>query len=367
MSRLPVGIIGCGNISRIYAQAGGNFDNLAIVACADLDRSRAEALAQEYGIPKVLEVEELLASPDVALVINLTVPAAHADVAWAALKKGKHVYNEKPLALRRREARDLIGLARDKGLRIGCAPDTFLGAGLQTCRHLIDEGVIGVPVAGSAFMLGSGPESWHPNPAFFYQKGAGPLFDMGPYYLTALTTLLGPVRRVTASARVSFKRREISSQPLAGQMIDVEVPTHVSAVMDFESGPVVTLTTSFDVEASRLPRIEIYGSEGTLSVPDPNTFGGEVWLRRRGDNDWHTVPLEFGYAENSRGLGVADMAAALVSGREHRANERVAYHVLDLMHSIIDASESGRHVEMKSAMVRPAPLPLGLAPGQIDD
>jgi predicted dehydrogenase len=366
MSRLPVGIVGCGNISKIYAQAGAKFDNIAIVACADLDRSRAEALAQEYGIPKVLEVEELLASPDVALVINLTVPAAHAEVAWAALKKGKHVYNEKPLALRRREARNLMGLARDKELRVGCAPDTFLGAGLQTCRHLIDEGAIGVPVAGSAFMLSSGPESWHPNPAFFYQKGAGPLFDMGPYYLTALTTLLGPVRRVTASARVSFQRREITSQPLAGQMIDVEVPTHVSAVMDFESGPVVTLTTSFDVEASRLPRIEIYGSEGTLSVPDPNTFGGEVWLRRRGDTDWRSVPLEFGYAENSRGLGVADMAAALVSGREHRANERVAYHVLDLMHSIIDASESGRHVDMKSAMVRPAPLPLGLAPGQID-
>lgn len=366
MSRLPVGIVGCGNISKIYAQAGGTFDNLAIVACADLDRSRAEALAQEYGIPKVQEVEELLASPDVALVINLTVPSAHGDIAWAALKKGKHVYNEKPLALRRREARDLIGLARDKDLRIGCAPDTFLGAGLQTCRRLIDEGAIGVPVAGSAFMLGSGPESWHPNPAFFYQKGAGPLFDMGPYYLTALTALLGPVRRVTASARVSFKRREITSQPLAGQMIEVEVPTHVSAVMDFESGPVVTLTTSFDVEASRLPRIEIYGSEGTLGVPDPNTFGGEVWLRRRGDADWRSVPLEFGYAENSRGLGVADMAAALISGREHRANERVAYHVLDLMHSILDASESGRHVELRSAMVRPVPLPLSLAPGQID-
>lgn len=366
MNKLPVGIIGCGNISKIYAEAGKKFEDLEIVACADLDKDRAATLAEAHGIPRALSVDELLADAGVALVINLTIPAAHAEVAKRALKKGKHVYNEKPLALRRREAREMLGLAREKKLRIGCAPDTFLGGGLQTCRRLIDAGAIGEPVGGAGFMLSRGPESWHPSPEFFYQKGAGPLFDMGPYYLTAFTSLLGPVQRVTGSARVSFNKREITSQPLAGTQLDVQTPTHVAAVMDFVSGPVVTLATSFDVSAHRMPNIEIYGSEGTLAVPDPNTFGGPVLLRQRGESEWREVPLEFGYTENSRGLGVADMAAAIVSGREHRAGARMACHVLDVMHSILDASEIGRHVEMNSTMARPAPLPVGLTPGRVD-
>lgn len=366
MSKIPVGIIGCGNISDIYAAAGSKFENLKVVACADLDVARARALADKHGIPKAMSVPELLADKDVALVINLTIPAAHAEVALLALKAGKHVYNEKPLAQRRRDAREMIGLARKKGLRIGCAPDTFLGGGLQTCRKLIDDGAIGVPLGGAGFMLSGGVESWHPNPEFFYKKGAGPLFDMGPYYLTTFTTLLGPVTRLTGSARISFRQREITSQPFAGRKIDVEVPTHVNAILDFESGPVVTLATSFDVVAHRMPNIEIYGSEGTLGVPDPNTFGGPVLLRRRGEKEFREVPLEFGYSENSRGLGVADMIAGISGKREHRANERVAYHVLDIMHSIIDSSVTGRHVEMRSSMGRPEPLPLGLKPGQVE-
>jgi predicted dehydrogenase len=367
MSRIPIGIIGCGNISKVYARAGGKFENIELVACADAEMSRARALAEEEQIPRVLDLAELLTDPGVVLVINLTSPAAHAEITTKALRAGKHVYSEKPLALRRREARECIGLARDKGLRIGCAPDTFLGAGLQTCRKLIDEGAIGVPVAGAGFMLNRGPERWHPNPEFFYKKGAGPLFDMGPYYLAAFTALLGSVKRVTGSARSSFKQREITSQPLAGALIDVGVHTHVSAVLDFDSGPIVTLTTSFDVSGSRLPKIEIFGSEGTLAVPDPNTFGGPVWLLRREEKEWREMPLEFGYAENSRGIGVADMAAAIATGREHRANERMAYHVLDLMHSIIDASETGRHIEIKSAMSRPEPLPQGLPAGKVEN
>jgi len=364
-SRTPVGIIGCGNISKIYALAGRKFEGIELVACADIDVSRARALAEEEGIPRALDVSQLLADPGIELVINLTIPAAHAEITTRAIEKGKHVYSEKPLALRRRQARECIGLAREKGLRIGCAPDTFLGAGLQTCRKLIDEGAIGVPLAGAGFMLSRGPESWHPNPEFFYKKGGGPLFDMGPYYLTAFAALLGSVRRVTASARSSFRQREITSQPLAGTLIDVDVHTHVTAVLDFDSGPIVTLTTSFDVTGTRLPKIEIFGSEGTLSVPDPNTFGGPVWLLRRGEKEWREMPLEFGYAENSRGIGVADMAAAIAAGRDHRANERIAYHVLDLMHSIFDASETGRHIEMQSIMSRPEPLPRGLLLGKV--
>ncbi len=366
MSKLPIGIIGCGNISDIYAEAGKKFENIEIVSCADLDIERAKALATKHGIARPVDVDTLLADPEVAMVINLTVPAVHADVATKALKKGKHVYNEKPLALRRREAREMMGLARDKGLRIGCAPDTFLGAGLQTARKLIDEGAIGVPVGGSGFMLSRGPESWHPNPEFFYKRGAGPLFDMGPYYLTAFAALLGPVKRVAGSARVSFKQREITSQPLAGSLVSVDVPTHIAAILDFDAGPVVTLSTSFDVTATKLSNIEIYGSEGSLAVPDPNTFGGPLFIKRAGDEEWREVPLEFPYSENSRGLGVADMAAAILSGREHRASDRLAYHVLDLMHSIVDSSESGRHIEMSSSVNRPAALPPGLAPGQID-
>ncbi|MFZ4775788.1 MAG: Gfo/Idh/MocA family protein [Terrimicrobiaceae bacterium] len=366
MKKMRTGIVGCGNISEIYAQAGGKFRNIEIVACADVDYSRAQALADKYRIPAPLRVEQLLADRDIELVINLTIPAAHAEVGLAVLKNGKHLYNEKPLAQKRRAAREMLGLARENKLRIGCAPDTFLGGGLQTCRKLIDAGAIGEPLGGAGFMLSPGVEHWHPNPEFFYKKGAGPLFDMGPYYLTAFATLLGPVRRVTGSARISYPERTISSQPLAGAKIRVETPTHIAAVLDFESGPVVTLATSFDVKAHAMPNIEIYGSEGTLSVPDPNTFGGPVRIRKNGDADWTEIPLAFGYSENSRGLGVSDLISAAQQGREHRANAHTAYHVLDIMHSILDSSETGRHIEITSSMTRPSPLPEGLPDGEID-
>ncbi len=364
MKRMKVGIIGCGNISAIYAEAGKKFRNLEIIGCADLNFARAHDLAEKHGIPRPLRVEQLLADREIELVINLTLPAVHAEVGMEVLRSGKHLYNEKPLAQKRRGAREMMALAREKDLIIGCAPDTFMGAGLQTCRKLIDEGAIGEPIGGAGFMLCAGHESWHPSPEFYYQKGAGPLFDMGPYYLTALTTLLGPVRRVTGSARVSFPERTITSQPLAGKQISVNTPTHIAAVLDFESGPVVTLATSFDVKAHSMPSIEIYGSEGTLQVPDPNNFGGPVRLKRVG-GDWTDVPLAFANSENSRGLGVADMASALHDKREHRANARTAYHVLDIMHSILDSWDSGHHVEMVSLMTRPAPLPEGLADGEI--
>jgi predicted dehydrogenase len=365
MKKTSVGIIGCGNISKAYVQGARTFEVLSVDACADVDMARAEALAVEFGIPKVRSVEDLLADEDIEIVINLTVPAAHAEVALKGLKRGKHVYSEKPFATRRREAREVIGLARDKGLRVGAAPDTFLGAGLQTCRKVLDEGAIGTPIGGVAFMAGRGHETWHPNPEFYYKKGGGPLFDMGPYYITALTTLLGPVRRVSGSARISLAERTISSQPLAGQQIKVEVDTHVAGVLDFESGPIVSLIMSFDVAGHNLPRLEIYGSEGTLSLPDPNTFGGDVRVFTRSSREWKDVPLAFPHAQNLRGLGVADMASALAHRREHRANERVAYHVLDVMHSLIDSSESSRHEEIKSTMSRPAPLPEGLAASQV--
>ena len=365
-AKTKVGIIGCGNISGIYCQAGTKMRNIEITACADIDPARAKAKAEEFHIPKALTVAELLKDDEIGIVINLTVPLAHAAVAKAVLKAGKSVYNEKPLATTREDAKAMLKLATQKNLRIGCAPDTFLGGGLQTCRKLIDDGWIGTPIAASAFLKHRGPDAWHPNPEFFYQTGGGPMFDMGPYYLTALTSMLGPVVRVSGSARASFPHRTLTGEQRYGQKIPVEIPTHIAGVLDFASGVIGTITTSFDVWSHRLPFLEIYGSEGTLSLPDPNTFGGPVLLRRGANKEWSEVPFTHGYIDNTRGIGVADMAAAIKSRRQHRANSEMAYHVLDIMHAVHDASSQGKYVHLKSTMKRPEPLPLGLLPGYVE-
>jgi predicted dehydrogenase len=350
------GIIGCGNISGIYLANSQKFPGLELCAVADLVPERAQAKAQEHGV-RALSVAEMLSAVDISMVINLTVPAAHAEINQLALSAGKHVYTEKPFATTRADGERTIALAASKGLRVGSAPDTFLGAGLQTCRKLIDDGAIGVPVAAAAFMTGHGPESWHPDPEFFYKAGAGPMFDMGPYYLTALVSLLGPVTRVSGSTRASFPQRTIGSSARQGRKISVEVPTHYAGTLDFASGAIATLMLSFDIWAADLPRIEIYGSAGTLSVPDPNTFGGPVRIRLAGENEWDEVSLTHAYAENSRGLGAADMAWALVENRPHRASGELALHVLDLMSSFQEASESGCYVHVGTTCERPAPLP----------
>ena len=354
-----IGIIGCGNISDIYLQADNKFKILEIVACADLMPERAQAKAAKHNIPKACSPEELLADSDIEIVVNLTIPQAHAEVALAAVEAGKSVYNEKPLAINLKDGELLLQAAQAKNVRVGCAPDTFLGGGLQTCRKLIDEGQIGRPVAATAFMMSPGHEHWHPDPGFFYQIGGGPMFDMGPYYLTALVSMLGPVRRVTGSAQISYPERTITSQPKSGQKITVEVPTHVVGVLDFAGGAVGTIITSFDVWAAQLPRLEIYGTEGTLSVPDPNTFGGPVRLRRAGSDTWTEVPLTHNHTENSRGLGVADLAYAIQENRPHRANGEMAYHVLEIMHAIHTASQQGQHLELTSRCQRPTLLTPG--------
>ncbi len=363
---IKVGIIGCGNISGVYFQAGKVMDVLDIVACADINMEAAKAKAAEHKV-RALTVKELLADPEIRVVINITVPAAHGEVGLAALQAGKSVYNEKPLAVTREDGQKMLELAREKKLLVGGAPDTFLGAGLQTCRKLIDDGAIGTPVAVDAFMMMHGHEIWHPNPEFFFKPGGGPMFDMGPYYVTTLVSLLGPVRRATGSAQISFPERTIGSLPKRGTKIKVEIPTHIAGVLDFSSGAVATLIMSFDVWHHRLPNIEIHGSEGSLNVPDPNTFDGPVRLRRAGEPKWTEVPLTHGYTGESRGLGVAEIAYALQSGRPHRASGELAYHVLDIMHAIHDASREGRHVELTSTCARPALLPPGLPKGKLDD
>lgn len=367
MNSAKVGIIGCGNISGIYCKAGQTFDILEIVACADIIPERAEARAKEFGIPRACSVQELLENEEVEIVMNLTIPNAHASVGVQVLESGKSVHNEKPLAITREEGKRMLALANENNSRVGCAPDTFMGGGIQTCRKLIDDGWIGEPIAATAFMTCHGHESWHPDPEFYYKVGGGPMFDMGPYYLTALVNLMGPVRRVTGSTRITFPERLITSQPKYGTKITVDTPTHIAGVMDFANGAVATIVTSFDVWAAQLPRIEVYGTQGSMSVPDPNGFGGPVKVRLASDTEWRQVPLTHGYAENSRGIGVADMAYALRSGRQHRANGNLAYHVLDIMHAFLDASDQGRHIELESTCERPAALPTGLGNGVLDE
>jgi len=360
-TKVTVGIIGCGNIFNQYIKGCRAFDILEVKACTDLDMNRAKAKADEHNIPRACTVEELLNDPDVRIVVNLTVPKVHAEVSLAAIAAGKHVHSEKPLAVTREDGQRILAAAKDRGVLVGCAPDTFLGGGLQTCRKLIEDGAIGTPVAATAFLASHGPEGWHPNPDFFYQTGGGPLFDMGPYYLTALISLLGPVKRLTGSARASFPERIAGD----GRRLPVEVATHIAGVLDFAAGPVATLITSFDVWSHHLPRIEIYGSEGSLTVPDPNTFGGPVYLRRFDEQDWREVPLTHS-GTVGRGIGVADMAYALTYGRPHRASGAMAYHVLDIMHGLLDASDSNCHIQVQSTCPQPEPLPVGLPQGQLD-
>jgi len=349
---LSIGIAGIGKISGVYLNnLTGMFRNrVKLTALCDIVFERAEKAAADYHVKAYRTLDEMLGA-DVDIVLNLSQPRYHFDIALASVKAGRHVYNEKPLCAKRKEADELLKAAAEKNVRVGGAPDTFLGAGLQTCRKLIDDGRIGNPVAATAFMMNHGPEHWHPSPEFFYKQGGGPVFDMGPYYLTALVSLLGPVARVCGSARISSPTRLITSEPLNGAVINVEVPTHVAGVLEFSGGAIGTIINSFDVYSHTLPCIEIYGTEGTLRVPDPNTFGGPVCLKRFRENDWPQMPLINDYTENCRGLGVTEMAEAIEEGRPHRASAELAYHVLDIMHGIYEAAETGKYYQVAGSRV----------------
>jgi predicted dehydrogenase len=361
---MKIGIIGCGNISPVYFQAAKRMHNLELVGCADMVLERAQARAKEHGT-QAFTVDELIAHPDVELLINLTIPAAHGPIGIKAVQAGKHLYNEKPLALTREEAREMLELAEKKGLRVGGAPDTFLGAGFQTVRKLIDDGLIGRPVAATAFMIGSGPEPWHPDPAFFYAPGGGPMFDMGPYYVTALVALLGGVKRVTGATGAAYSERVVGSGPKKGDKIAVQIPTHIAGVLEFESGPIATLVTSFDTAGWDVG-ITIYGTSGTIYCPDPNGFGGPVKVMRPELNGHVEYRLTHSYESQSRGLGVSDMASAVANARAHRASGALCYHVLDIMHSIHDAARVGQHITLTSGVERPTAMPRGLADGAMD-
>ncbi len=362
-----VAIVGCGVIAPAYASTFSQIDFVEIAACSDALAERAGTLAATHQIPAVAPVDDILGDPTIDAIINLTPPLAHTAVSAAALDAGKSVFSEKPLGVDLDEGRALVRTAVDRGLRLGCAPDTFLGAGLQTCCDAVQRGLIGQPVAANAFMLSPGPERWHPHPDIFYRYGGGPMFDMGPYYLTALVQMLGPARSLTGAARATHATRTISSEPRRGEVIPVEVPTHVSSVIEFVSGAIATLVTSFDVVASRYRHLEIYGADATLSVPDPNTFGGPVRIRGRSDTEWRELPMRASALPQQRGIGAADMLWAMGSGREHRASGDLALHVLELMSASYTAAESGRRIDITSTCATAPLIPTDLPPHAFDD
>lgn len=356
MSEEPFGIaiVGCGVISNQYLENLARFPDVKVVFCADIDVERAKTQAAAYGIPDAGTPEEALARDDVRLIVNLTIPRAHAEVAHSAIDAGKHVWNEKPLTLDVASATRLMITAANKRVRVGCAPDTVLGAGIQSARRLIDAGTIGTPLSALTLFQGPGPESWHPDPEFLFATGAGPLYDIGPYYLSTLATIFGPAQRVAAVSRRARETRVIGSGTRKGTSFPVEVPTYTSALVEYEAGQAAQLLFSWDSALKRNGFLEITGSEATLAVPDPNRFDGDPRIRRAGDEDW-TVIGSTGAAAG-RGSGVLDMARAIASGAPHRASGEIALHVLEMMEKIAYSGETGSFETITSTFDTPAPL-----------
>ncbi|MDO3699404.1 Gfo/Idh/MocA family oxidoreductase [Curtobacterium flaccumfaciens] len=359
---LRVGVVGVGVISQQYFEHFPALPGLSLVAVADLDVARAQQVGAAQGV-RGTTVDDLLAADDVDVVLNLTIPAAHADIATRALAAGKHVYGEKPLAMSTAEAAPVLEAARAAGLRVGSAPDTVLGTGIQTARAALDDGAIGTPVGAAVAWSAPGHELWHPAPAFYYQPGGGPLLDMGPYYLTSLVTFFGPVVRVSGSATRSTRARTIATGPNAGTSIPVDIDTHVVAILEHEDGVVSTVTVSFEVWATRAPLFEVYGTAGTLGVPDPNRFSDTVSIATADDRAWRDLPVAAGYADAGRGYGLADMAHAIATDRPHRASGDLAFHVLEVMEAVSAAARDHSVVDVPSRVERPATVPAGSAPG----
>lgn len=387
MSREPpkplrIGLIGCGRISDIYLKTCAGFADLAVVACASLDLQQSRAKAGQFAIPRACSPEEVIADPDIDCVLNLTVPAAHAGITLAALQAGKHVYSEKPFVTDLEDGWKILDLARSKGLLVGNAPDTFLGGRWQTVRKLLDAGAIGKPTGVSAFVGTHGVERHNPNPDFYYEVGGGPLLDLGPYYLTAMAVLLGPIARVGGLARRTFERRMIETGPRRGAWMTVDVDTHSLSLLEFQSGVIGSMTMSFDIWDSETPRLEIYGEDGTICIADPdpvhgaNIFGGEVWVRTRetsrwshqprpqGREHWTVAETTHGFNEDSRGLGLLDLALAARDKRPVRASGELAQHVCEVMTGILSSPQAGGFVDIRSRPAIPPALPEAFPRGE---
>ena len=352
-----IGIVGLGAISSAYLDTLTAASGIRITAVADLDADRARAVADRLRDASALTVDGLLASPEVDTVLNLTTPAAHAEIALGAISQRKGIYGEKPLAADLDEATGVFAAARSAGIPLGCAPDTVLGTGVQTARVAIDGGLIGVPTAATAVMASPGHELWHPHPDFYYRRGGGPLLDMGPYYITTLVHLLGPIRSVTGAASTPRTTRTIATGPRRGEIVQVDVETHVTGILEHENGALSTLVTSFEAPRTTAAPIEVHGIEGSLVVPDPNTFAGDVRLFRVGDQDWHTVAPSAGYADSARGVGLIDFVSA-TSARPARADGAMALHVLEAMSALLASARSGTRVDLTTRVERPVLVPL---------
>lgn len=358
---LKIGVIGVGVISAQYFAEFPKLPGLQLIAVADLDQARAAQVGAQQGVA-ALSVGELLADPRIDAVLNLTIPSAHVDIGTRALRAGKHLFTEKPLGLSSQETASMLKLATARGVRVGCAPDTVLGTGIQTARAVLDNGGIGNPVAASVQWASPGHELWHPHPQFYYEARGGPLFDMAPYYLSALVSLFGPVLRVSGVASRSSRERTVATGPQTGAVIPVDVDTHVSAILDHRDGVTSTVTVSFEIWASRTPLFEVYGTTGTIAVPDPNRFSDPVEVWTTATDEWASVPVSAGYADAGRGVGLADMARAIETDRPHRASGELAFHVLEIMTAVLDAAHQHRVVDLTSTVERPEPVPMGASP-----
>jgi len=357
---MRVGVVGCGKISEVYLNNLTRSSEVEVVACSDVVIERAQQRAMEFGVPKACGNDELLADANVEMIVNLTVPLAHAELTLAAIAAGKHVVSEKPLATTMEDARRIRDEARARGVTVACAPDTFLGPGFQTSLALLRDGRLGEPLAATAFMIRRGPESWHANPVIFYSAGAGPMLDVGVYYVTHLVSLLGPVRQVAGMGRILYPELRPAEGPRAGDVIPVTTPTFVTGLLDFAGGAQAVLLTSFGIPGDELPHMRVYCTDGILAVPDPNTFAGPVLVRgNEQDSPWREEPLLFETTQvraNSRGIGVIEAVRAIRVGREPRASLQLAYHVLEVMLGILESGESGRHVAIESTCEAPEPL-----------
>ncbi len=368
-SKIGVGIIGCGNISAAYMRLAPMFKELEVRACADMSLEVAQLRADEFDL-RASSVDDLLAADDIDVVVNLTIPAAHFEVSKRVLEAGKHVYSEKPFVLSLDEGQELQSIARAKGLRVGSAPDTFLGGSHQLARHLVDSEAVGKITSGTCFVQSPGMEMWHPNPDFFFQAGGGPILDIGPYYISNLVQLLGPVKRVVAASSSGSEYRTITSEPRYGEKVKVETPTTIHAILLFESGAQITFCASWDVWEHQHSHMELYGQKGSLHIPDPNFFGGEIRMTEGRDyvNGTPAWPHPFSKINddgkaNYRAAGLADMAQAIASGREHRCSLEFALHVVDVMTSILKSGETAAFVDIETRCERPAALGIDEAQG----
>jgi predicted dehydrogenase len=357
--KFRLGILGCGAISADYLKgAVGVFSNVVeVAACSDIVVEKAEARAKEYNVPKVCSPEEMMDDPEIDIIVNLTIPAVHDKLTIACLKHGKHVYTEKPLAITRAGAKEVAKTANSLGLRVGSAPDTFMNAPVQTAKKIIEDGWIGEPIGVTAICPMRGNEYFRPDADFFYKKGAGPMLDNAPYWLNIMVNLMGPIKSVVAQSRITFPERTIKVPPRRGEKIQVEVPTFVSGVFEFETGAIGTFINSFDIWKSKTPFIEVYGEKGSLIFPDsPGLYYGELLISRFGDSEWHSCPQLNEYANFTRGIGIADMVRGIQTNTPHRANLELAYHTIDVMLAFEESAEEGVKKMIASKCKKPTGL-----------